>query len=89
MLTDILMLTLGLALLLFGLQTFLDKDRRDVASEMLKATLQMVAGLFLIWFWYVSVSVSAKGNRYLSAGRPAPQVGTPSLPWTPAILEQN
>jgi hypothetical protein len=65
MLTDILMLTLGLALLLFGLQTFLDKDRRDVASEMLKATLQMVAGLFLIWFWYVSVSVSAKGNSYL------------------------
>ena len=59
------MLTLGLALLLFGLQTFLDKDRRDVASEMLKATLQMVAGLFLIWFWYVSVSVSTKGNSYL------------------------
>jgi hypothetical protein len=59
------MLTLGLALLLFGLQTFLDKDRRDFASEMLKATLQMVAGLFLIWFWYVSVSVSTKGNSYL------------------------
>ena len=65
MLTDILMLTLGLALLLFGLQTFLDNERRNVASEMLKATLQMVAGLFLIWFWYVSVSVSSKGNSYI------------------------
>ena len=65
MLTDILMLTLGLALLLFGLQTFLDSERRNVASEVLKATLQMVAGLFLIWFWYVSVSVSSKGNSYL------------------------
>ena len=65
MLTDILMLTLGLALLLFGLQTFLDGERRNVASDVLKATLQMVAGLFLIWFWYVSVSVSSKGNSYL------------------------
>jgi hypothetical protein len=63
MLSDILMLTLGLALMLFGLQAFLDKDRRAVATEVIKATFQMVAGLWLVYFWYISVNVS-KGNSY-------------------------
>ena len=64
MLLDILMLTLGLALLLFGLQAFLDKDRRAVATETIKATFQMIAGLFLVWFWYISVSASSRGNNH-------------------------
>ena len=64
MLLDILMLTLGMALLLFGTQAFLDKDRRSVATEVIKATFQMVAGLFLVWFWYISVSASSRGNSY-------------------------
>ena len=64
MLLDVLMLTLGLALLLFGLQAFLDKDRRAVSTEVIKATFQMVAGVFLVWFWYVSVRASSKGSNY-------------------------
>lgn len=64
MLLDILMLTLGIALLLFGLQTFMDKDRRVVSTEVIKATFQMVAGIFLIWFWYISVHASSRGNSY-------------------------
>ena len=64
MLLDILMLTLGLALLLFGTQAFLDKDRRAVATETIKATFQMIAGLFLVWFWYISVSASSRGNNH-------------------------
>jgi hypothetical protein len=64
MLLDILMLTLGMALLLFGTQAFLDKDRRAVATETIKATFQMIAGLFLVWFWYISVSASSRSNSY-------------------------
>jgi uncharacterized membrane-anchored protein YitT (DUF2179 family) len=64
MLLDILMLTLGMALLLFGLQAFLDKERRAVATEVIKATFQMIAGIFLVWFWYISVNASSKGNNY-------------------------
>jgi hypothetical protein len=62
MLSDILMLTLGMALMLFGTQAFLDPDRRAVSTEVIKATFQMVAGIFLVWFWYISVNASAKGN---------------------------
>ena len=64
MLLDVLMLTLGLALMLFGLQAFLDKDHRAVATEVTKATFQMVAGIFLVWFWYISVRASSKGSSY-------------------------
>ena len=63
MLADILMLTLGMALMFFGLQAFLDKDRRGVATEVIKATFMMIAGIFLTWFWYISVRAS-KGNNY-------------------------
>jgi hypothetical protein len=64
MLSDILMLTLGMVLMLFGLQAFFDRDRRAVATEVIKATFQMVAGLFLVWFWYISVNASSRGNSY-------------------------
>jgi len=53
------MLALGVALMLFGLQAFLDKDRRAVATEVIKATFQMIGGLWLIYFWYISVKASS------------------------------
>jgi hypothetical protein len=59
MLSDMLMLALGVALMLFGLQAFLDKDRRAVATEVIKATFQMIGGLWLIYFWYISVKASS------------------------------
>jgi hypothetical protein len=64
MLLDVLMLTLGIALLLFGTQAFLDKDRRAVATETIKATFQMVAGLWILYFWYISVNASSRGNNH-------------------------
>jgi hypothetical protein len=64
MLLDVLMLTLGIALLLFGTQAFLDPERRAVATEVIKATFQMVAGLWILYFWYISVNASSKGNSY-------------------------
>ena len=64
MLLDVLMLTLGLTLMLFGLQSFLDKDRRAVSTEVIKATFQMVAGIFLVWFWYISTRASSRSNSY-------------------------
>lgn len=63
MLLDVLMLTLGLGLILFGLQSFLDKERRAVPTEVIKATFQMVGGIFLVWFWYISVRASSRGNN--------------------------
>jgi hypothetical protein len=66
MLLDILMFVAGLALLLIGLQTFLDPVKRNVPTEVIKATFTMVAGIFLINFWYTSVSLS-RGNTYNSA----------------------
>jgi uncharacterized membrane protein len=58
------MLTLGMALMFFGLQAFLDSDRRAVSTEVIKATFQMIAGIFLVWFWYISVRASSnKGNN--------------------------
>ena len=66
MLLDILMLVVGMALLLIGLQeTFLDPEKRKIPKEVIKATFIMVTGLFLINFWYTSVSLS-KGNTYTS-----------------------
>ena len=66
MLVDILMLVVGLALLLIGLQTFLDPMKRKVPTEVIKATFVMVAGLFLVNFWYTSVSLSKVASTYNS-----------------------
>jgi hypothetical protein len=29
----------------------------------IKATFQMVGGIFLVWFWYISVRASSRGNN--------------------------
>jgi hypothetical protein len=51
MLTDVMTLTVGLVLILVSVQIFLDKNRRQVVSEMFKATTIGIAGLFLIYVW--------------------------------------
>ena len=53
------MLVLGMALFLFGIQMFLQKDRRKVASDMLKAATLGVAGLFLMYFWQAETQGSS------------------------------
>ena len=51
MLAPGLILAVALALLLFGLQSFLTAYRRKFAGEMIKAATLVVMGLFLLYFW--------------------------------------
>jgi len=51
-LQGVLLLVVGLAMLLIGLQIFLDKTRRQVSTEVIKATFLMVTGLYLTYLYY-------------------------------------
>lgn len=57
------MLIIGIALVLFGLQLFLRKDKRKVASEMLKAATLIVIGLFMMYYWQMQTPGSQGGLR--------------------------
>jgi hypothetical protein len=59
---DTLILVVALTMILFGLQAFFDKDRRQVASEVIKATFLMVTGLYFLYFWYTEVTISSSSN---------------------------
>ena len=60
MLTDIMTLTIGLVLILVSVQMFMDPVKRKIVSEMFKATLLGIAGLFFIYTW----SGATKSNGY-------------------------
>jgi hypothetical protein len=62
MITDILILVVGLSLILFGLQTFLIDDRRKLPEESVKAAAEVAMGIFLVYFWYINVSIGNKGS---------------------------
>ena len=62
MLAPGLIFAVALALLMFGLQSFLTAYRRKFANEMIKAATLMVMGLFLIYFWTTISGVSASGG---------------------------
>ena len=64
MLLDILLLALGIALILMSVQGFMDPDRRKVSSEIMRATLLGVAGLFLVYLY----QTNASANKGSSAG---------------------
>ena len=63
MLAPGLILAVAIALLLFGLQSFLTAYRRKFANEMIKAATLMVMGMFLIYFW-TTISGSSTSNGY-------------------------
>jgi hypothetical protein len=62
MITDILILVVGLSLVLFGLSNLLMEERRKFASDSIKGGAEVVMGLFLIYFWYLNVSIGNKGS---------------------------
>jgi hypothetical protein len=51
MLAPGLIFAVAVALILFGLQSFLSAYRRKFANEMIKAATMIVMGLFLMYFW--------------------------------------
>lgn len=61
MLAPALIFVTGLAILAFGLQTFLTAYRRKFANEMIKAAAMMVMGLFLLYFWSTIANPSSGG----------------------------
>ena len=63
MLAPGLILAVAIALLLFGLQSFLTAYRRKFANEMIKAATLMVMGMFLIYFW-TTISGSSTSTGY-------------------------
>lgn len=62
MLTDILLLIVGLTLVIFGLQAFLTPNRRKFANESIKAATMIVMGAFILYFWQGLVSAPSSGG---------------------------
>ena len=62
MLAPGLIFAVAIALLIFGLQSFLTAYRRKFANEMIKAATLMVMGLFLIYFWSTITAPSVGYN---------------------------
>jgi hypothetical protein len=62
MLAPGLILAIALALLMFGLQSFLTAYRRKFANEMIKAATLVFMGLFLLYFWTTISGISASGG---------------------------
>jgi len=59
---DTLIFVVSVSMILIGLQAFLDKDKRRVASEVIRATFLMVTGLYLLYFWYTQVTLGSSSN---------------------------
>jgi hypothetical protein len=62
MLAPGLILVTALALMMFGLQSFLSAYRRKFANEMIKAATLVVMGLFLMYFWTTISGISTSGG---------------------------
>jgi hypothetical protein len=53
MLSDIITLVLGFALVLFGVQPMLDAEVRKNSPEVVKSVTLVIGGLFLMYYWNV------------------------------------
>jgi hypothetical protein len=67
-LQGVLLLVVGLAMILIGLQIFLDKEKRKVSSEVISATLLMVTGLYLTYLYYQLASAGVSTTSSNSYG---------------------
>jgi len=53
MLSDIITLVLGFALVLFGVQPMLEAEVRKNSPEVVKSVTLVIGGLFLMYYWNV------------------------------------
>jgi len=53
MLSDIITLVLGFALVLFGIQPMLEDNVRKNPPEVVKSVTLVIGGLFLMYYWNV------------------------------------
>lgn len=53
MLSDIITLVLGFALVLFGIQPMLEGEVRKSSDEVVKSVTLVIGGLFLMYYWNV------------------------------------
>lgn len=61
----VLLLTIGIALILIGLQMFFDPEKRKVISQMITAALLMFSGLYLMYGWKMMMNPSSNpGSGY-------------------------
>lgn len=58
LLSDIITLILGFALVLFGLQPMLQPEVRKNSTEVIKSTTLVVGGLFLMYYWNVNTKAN-------------------------------
>lgn len=61
----VLLATLGLALILFGVQEFLDPAKRKMASWVIRALTLMFMGLYMIYLYQ-----EMSGSNMVSSGYP-------------------
>ena len=59
MLSDIITLVLGFALVLFGIQPMLEGEVRKNSPEVAKSVTLVVGGLFLMYYWNVMTTLGA------------------------------
>ncbi len=57
----VLLATLGLALILFGIQEFLDPTKRQVASSVIRALVIMFVGVYLIYLYQEMAGANTSG----------------------------
>lgn len=58
LLSDIITLILGFALVLFGLQPMLQPEVRKNSTEVIKSTTLVVGGLFLMYYWNMNTKAN-------------------------------
>ena len=69
----------GVYLFMFGIQTFVIKDRRRLPHEAIRATVSMVLGLFIFVLWVVWIGKPMVMNNAAVTKAAAANVGGENL----------
>lgn len=74
----------GVYLFMFGIQTFLIKDRRRLPHEAIKATTSMLLGLFIFALWVVWIGKPVNSTVAVT-GASAANAGTENAEFAAAL----